>query len=122
MEDELGPLGHHHLVKVPALANIANDRVTLDLAKALFDLLVDRVEREFAVIQKSEPRRRVGSDLPRELSSNRTAGTGHEHATSGDQGTHARTIEHGLGPAQKVLDSDRLDAVNVVFARRVEIG
>ena len=68
-----------------------------------------RVEREFAVVEQGEPRRREGGDLARQFGADRAAGAGHQHAPPGDQRAHGGAVEHRLRPAEQVLDRDRLD-------------
>ena len=92
--------------------------------KALVDLAVDAVERVFAVVEQRRAAPAPKAAIWRASSrADRAAGAGDQHAPAGDERAHAGAVEHGLRPAEQILDRDRLDAAAARRSTRLlEIG
>src|ERR1700751_306609 len=122
MKYDLGSFGADHLFDLAALAHITQQRQRRQFRKAPAQPRIDRIEGEFAVVEKHEPAGQEGRYLPGELGADRAAGSGDEHATPRYQLRHPVSVEHRLRSTQKILEGDRLDGAFGIVEVAAKIG
>ncbi len=109
VEDQLGPRLAHDAVEADAVAHVGEDGAARQVGMRIGDFEIDAVEVELAAVEQGDLGRVEAAYLSDQLAADRAAGAGHQDAAAGDQPPHGVAVEHGLRPAEEILDRHRAD-------------
>jgi hypothetical protein len=107
MEDEIGLKGLEGGEDLGAVRHAAEALLDIERGGEVADLLGNRVEGQFRVIEQEQLPRLHDGDLPAELRADGAACARDEHPAPRDQVPQGRHIDVAGRAAQKVLDGDR---------------
>ena len=106
VEHHGGPVPQHDGTHARAVAHVGDHARMRRCACGARQFLLDRVKREFAVVEQYQPRRAEACNLAHQFRTDRATRAGDEHGLAGQQRGQAGVVEHHRIAPQQVVQID----------------